>query len=38
MNAYTKNKDLSLEEIITLIVTPPFSKVGIFDLETFLIF
>ena len=35
MNAYTKEKDLSLEELITLIVTPPFSKVGIFDLETF---
>ncbi len=35
MNYYTQNKDLSLEELITLIVTPPFSKVGIFDLETF---
>jgi hypothetical protein len=35
MNAYTQNKDLSLEQLITLIVTPPFSKVGIFDLETF---
>ena len=35
MNAYTKSKDLTLEELITLIVTPPFSKVGIFDLETF---
>lgn len=35
MNAYTKEKNLSLEELITLIVTPPFSKVGIFDLETF---
>ncbi|MAC83707.1 MAG: hypothetical protein CL624_06195 [Arcobacter sp.] len=35
MNAYTKAKDLTLEELISLIVTPPFSKVGIFDLETF---
>ena len=35
MNAYSQSKDLSLEELISLIVTPPFSKVGIFDLETF---
>ena len=35
MNAYSQNKDLTLEELISLIVTPPFSKVGIFDLETF---
>ncbi|AXX90084.1 hypothetical protein CKA55_04285 [Arcobacter suis] len=35
MNSYTNQKDLSLEELITYIVTPPFSKVGIFDLETF---
>jgi len=35
MNSYTQNKDLSLEQLITLIVTPPFEKVGIFDLETF---
>jgi hypothetical protein len=35
MNYYTQGKDLSLEELITLIVTPPFAKVGIFDLETF---
>ena len=35
MNSYANQKDLSLEELITCIVTPPFSKVGIFDLETF---
>jgi len=35
MNAYTQSKDLTLEELISLIVTPPFSKVGIFNLETF---
>ena len=35
MNYFLEGKDLSLEELITLIVTPPFSKIGIFDLETF---
>ena len=35
MNSYANQKDLSLEELITYIVTPPFSKIGIFDLETF---
>ena len=35
MNSYANQKDLSLEELINYIVTPPFSKVGIFDLETF---
>ncbi len=35
MNYYSLNKDLSLEELISLIVSPPFKKVGIFDLETF---
>ena len=35
MNSYSQGKDLTLEELISLIVTPPFSKVGIFDLETF---
>ena len=35
MNYFTLGKDLTLEELITLIVTPPFSKIGIFDLETF---
>lgn len=35
MNSYSKQKDLSLEELITHIITPPFSKIGIFDLETF---
>ncbi|MDN5051721.1 ATP-binding protein [Aliarcobacter butzleri] len=35
MNYFKENKDLTLEELITLIVTPPFSKIGIFDLETF---
>ena len=35
MNYYTQGKDLDLEQLISLIVSPPFSKVGIFDLETF---
>lgn len=35
MNSYTNQKDLTIEELITYIVTPPFSKIGIFDLETF---
>ena len=35
MDFYTQGKDLSLEELISSIVTPPFSKVGIFDLDTF---
>ncbi len=35
MNSYSNQKDLSIEELITCIVTPPFPKVGIFDLETF---
>ncbi len=35
MSFYSENKDLSLEELISCIVTPPFKKVGIFDLETF---
>ncbi|MCG3690623.1 ATP-binding protein [Aliarcobacter butzleri] len=35
MNYFKEGKDLTLEELITLIVTPPFSKIGVFDLETF---
>jgi DNA helicase HerA-like ATPase len=35
MNYYSAGKDLDLEQLISLIVTPPFAKVGIFDLETF---
>lgn len=35
MSYFKENKDLTLEELITLIVTPPFSKIGVFDLETF---
>ncbi|MFW2351800.1 ATP-binding protein [Aliarcobacter butzleri] len=35
MNYFKENKDLTLEELITFIVTPPFSKIGVFDLETF---
>jgi DNA helicase HerA-like ATPase len=35
MSFYSENKDLSLEELISSIVTPPFKKVGIFDLDTF---
>ena len=35
MNYYSAGKDLNLEQLISLIVTPPFEKVGIFGLETF---
>ena len=35
MEFYTSAKDLSLEELISSIVTPPFKKIGVFDLETF---
>ena len=35
MNYFKEQKDLSIEELINLIVTPPFSKIGVFDLETF---
>src|SRR5574344_2118843 len=35
LNAFKEQKDLSLEELISLIVTPPFSKIGVFALETF---
>ncbi len=35
MNYYYQGKDLSLEELISNIVSPPFKKVGIFDLDTF---
>uniref|UniRef100_UPI0040478AD6 helicase HerA domain-containing protein n=1 Tax=Aliarcobacter sp. TaxID=2321116 RepID=UPI0040478AD6 len=35
MNYFSQGKDLTLEELISLIVTPPFSKIGVFDLETF---
>ena len=35
MNYYTAGKDISLEQLISLIVSPPFEKVGVFDLETF---
>lgn len=35
MNFYSSQKDLSLEELISSIVTPPFKKIGVFDLETF---
>ena len=35
MNYFIQGKDLNLEQLITLIVTPPFTKIGIFDLETF---
>lgn len=35
MNYFKEEKDLTLEELITLIVTPPFAKIGVFDLETF---
>ena len=35
MNYYSQGKDLSLEELISSIVTPLFKKIGVFDLETF---
>ncbi|TLP37552.1 ATP-binding protein [Arcobacter arenosus] len=35
MDYYYQGKDLSLEELISNIVSPPFKKVGIFDLYTF---
>jgi len=35
MDYYYQRKDLSLEELISNIVSPPFKKVGIFDLDTF---
>ena len=35
LNQFKEQKDLSLEELINLIVNPPFSKIGVFDLETF---
>src|SRR5574344_820300 len=35
MHNFKEQKDLSLEELINQIVTPPFSKVGVFDLDTF---
>lgn len=35
MNAYQKGKNLSLEELISSIVTPPFKKIGVFALDTF---
>jgi len=35
MNYYTSQKDLSMQEIISSIVTPPFTKIGVFDLDTF---
>lgn len=34
-NYFQEQKDLTLEEIVSLIVNPPFSKIGVFDLETF---
>lgn len=35
LNLFKEQKDLTLEELINLIVTPPFSKIGVFDLEIF---
>ena len=35
MNYYSQGKDLNIEELISCIVTPPFKKIGVFDLETF---
>ncbi|WP_198304765.1 helicase HerA domain-containing protein [Arcobacter vandammei] len=35
LNQFKEQKDLNIEDLINLIVTPPFSKIGVFDLETF---
>lgn len=35
MNSYSQGKDLTIEELISAIVSPPFKKIGVFDLETF---
>jgi len=35
MSYYSQGKDLNIEELISCIVTPPFKKIGVFDLETF---
>lgn len=32
---FAKNENLSIEELITLIVEPPFDKIGVFDIEKF---
>ncbi len=32
---WSQNEDLSLEKLITAIQKPPFSKLGVFDLDTF---
>lgn len=32
---FTKNENLSIEELIALIVEPPFDKIGVFDIEKF---
>ncbi|MGH1601092.1 ATP-binding protein [Campylobacter majalis] len=32
---FAKNENLSIEELITLIVEPPFNKIGVFDIEKF---
>ena len=35
MNCFSNKKDISLEELISLIITPPFNKIGVFELETY---
>lgn len=35
MQSYSNSKDLNLEELISLIINPNFSKIGVFDIETF---
>ena len=32
---WSRNEDLSLEKLITAIQKPPFSKLGVFDLDAF---
>ncbi|MDR3345840.1 MAG: ATP-binding protein, partial [Campylobacteraceae bacterium] len=35
LHYYKNGKDVSLEELMSALVTPPFDKIGIFSLETF---
>jgi len=35
MNYFSEKKDINIEELISLIVTPPFSKVGVFSVDDF---
>lgn len=35
MNYFSANRDINIEELISLIVTPPFSKIGVFSIDDF---